>query len=273
MNKEQNNNTQFKYSVVSSMYSSSMDMMYYKDYMNSEGDYVGCNDTFTRFINRSLDQIIGHNDIEIFGEEIGLIVQANDRKVLDGNDAKTTEGWLTRPDGTQVLLNTSISPIYDRNNHIIGVMGITKDVTQIREFERKLELQQQDLENSHQLLNTIINNIPVRVFWKDKYLNYLGCNTAFAKDLQKSSPEEIIGKNDYDLNTKEDAESFQADDKHVIESGQSKLHFEEVLSLENGEKMWLRTSKLPLYDQENHLLGILGVYDDITQIKIQKISS
>ncbi|MDD2267173.1 EAL domain-containing protein [Sulfuricurvum sp.] len=124
-----------------------------------------------------------------------------------------------------------------------------------------------DLLSINTLLTKIIDTAPVRIFWKNKELEYLGCNTAFAKDAGKNSPEEIIGKNDYQLSWKEQAELYRADDRHVIDARELKLSFEEPQTTPDGGRIWLSTSKVPLVNQYDEVIGVLGIYDDITERK------
>ena len=67
-----------------------------------------------------------------------------------------------------------------------------------------------------QLLPLIMNNIPQAVFWKGRNLIYLGCNQAFADDAGVSTPDEIIGKTDFDMPWKNQAELYRADDRQVM---------------------------------------------------------
>src|SRR5512147_1928402 len=85
----------------------------------------------------------------------------------------------------------------------------------------------QNMQASLQLLPLIMNNIPQAVFWKNRDLVYLGCNQAFADDAGFSSPEEIIGKTDFDMPWKDQAELYRADDWRVLENGEPKLNYEE----------------------------------------------
>ncbi len=121
--------------------------------------------------------------------------------------------------------------------------------------------------NSNKLLQTIINTAPVRIFFKDRKLRYIGCNNVFAKDAGVEHSDEIIGKDDFQLAWKEQAELYQADDFSVIESGISKLAYDEPQTTPEGKQIWLRTSKVPLRDESNEIIGVLGMYEDITEHK------
>ncbi|HEX5670947.1 MAG TPA: GAF domain-containing protein, partial [Sulfuricurvum sp.] len=126
---------------------------------------------------------------------------------------------------------------------------------------------QSELSSAYNLLSTIINTAPMRIFWKDLDLNYLGCNDVFAKDAGKETHKDVIGKDDYQMGWKEQAELYRADDRKIIESGIPKIFFDEPQTTPTGEKIWLSTSKVPLYGPDNNIMGVLGMYQDITQRK------
>ena len=118
------------------------------------------------------------------------------------------------------------------------------------------------------LLGSIIQHAPIRVFWKDRESRYLGCNSQFAHHAGLSDFEDIIGKTDYDMSWREQAELYRADDKAVMESGMSKLDFEEKQTTPDGQTLWLITSKVPLRGEDNQIIGVLGIYTDITSRKL-----
>jgi diguanylate cyclase (GGDEF)-like protein/PAS domain S-box-containing protein len=116
-------------------------------------------------------------------------------------------------------------------------------------------------------LRTVIDAVPQRIFWKDTDCRYLGCNNLFANDAGVKTPEALIGENDYALNWSEQAELYQADDKAVMAKKESKLNYEEPQMTPDGNMMWLRTSKIPLQNSEGKVIGVLGIYEDITELK------
>jgi rsbT co-antagonist protein RsbR len=134
-------------------------------------------------------------------------------------------------------------------------------------LEHMVKERTSELVESRQMLHTVLNSIPLRVFWKDRDLNYLGCSQLFAQDAGFDSPQEIVGKNDFDMVWTEQAALYQADDRLVIDSDQPKLGYEEPLTTPDGTQTWIRTSKVPLRDAEGNVTGLLGMYDDISAIK------
>ncbi|MBF0220396.1 MAG: PAS domain S-box protein [Gammaproteobacteria bacterium] len=144
----------------------------------------------------------------------------------------------------------------------------------VRERTQQLERQsaeqkiiEQQVRNAERMLRTVIDNIPVRVFWKSLKLNFLGCNQSFAEDAGYASPQEVIGKNDFDMGWQDQAPLYQKDDRHVLMSGLAKLNYREMQTTPDGDKIWLRTSKVPLIDAEQRVIGLLGTYEDITELK------
>jgi PAS domain S-box-containing protein len=124
----------------------------------------------------------------------------------------------------------------------------------------------QKVQGHLQLLPLIMNNIPQAVFWKDKDLVYLGCNQAFADDAGFASPEDIVGKTDFDMPWKEQADLYRADDRLVMENAKPKLNYEEPQTTPDGSRIWLSTSKIPVYENDQ-VVAVLGMYEDITERK------
>jgi PAS domain S-box-containing protein len=118
---------------------------------------------------------------------------------------------------------------------------------------------------SQEIIAAILDAVPARIFWKDKNLVYLGCNVQFARDSGFSSPEDVIGKDDYQMGWREQAELYRRDDREVIETGRSKLLIDEPQTTPEGKTITLLTSKVPLRDSNGEIFGVLGTYLDVTE--------
>ena len=126
---------------------------------------------------------------------------------------------------------------------------------------------EQALQASNAMLHAVIENAPVRVFWKDLESRYLGCNTAFARDAGLNHPRELLGRDDFQMGWRDQAALYRADDLETMAGNTPKLAFEEPQTTPDGKQIWLRTSKVPLHDAQGSVIGVLGIYDDITAQK------
>jgi PAS domain S-box-containing protein len=126
---------------------------------------------------------------------------------------------------------------------------------------------QTSLEESQQKLRCVLDTIPVRVFWKDINSVYLGYNQALAQDTGLKNPEEIIGKTDFEMSWKEYAEFFINDDKEVFKSGEPKLNYDLQIAAPDGTQFTFKTSKIPLRNTKDEVIGLLGTYEDVSEIK------
>ena len=140
-------------------------------------------------------------------------------------------------------------------------LAFVRDVTRRRRAE-------QALRDREELLRGVIATIPCGVFWKDRDSVYLGCNDQVARDHGLTSPNEVLGRSDFDLCTQhEEATLYRECDKQVIESGVPILNLEEQLTRSDGTRATLLTSKVPLRDARGQIVGVLGVYQDVTESK------
>ena len=118
-------------------------------------------------------------------------------------------------------------------------------------------------------LKNISQSLPNFIFWKDKESVYLGCNENFAHLVGLSKPEDIVGKSDRDLNWQpagHSAEEFIKGDQETL-NGYPLTNREEILALPNGKKLTTLVSKLPILDDDQQVLGIVGYFTDITPLK------
>jgi PAS domain S-box-containing protein len=121
-----------------------------------------------------------------------------------------------------------------------------------------------ELHESEGRYRTLVENIPQKIFMKDRNCRWLSINENFARDLG-IRPEEVVGKMDTDLFTPELAAKYHADDVRIMETGQTE-ELEERYFQEDKET-WVNTIKTPVRGANGEIVGLLGVFWDITERK------
>ncbi len=116
--------------------------------------------------------------------------------------------------------------------------------------------------------DNIINNLPHFIFWKNTEGVFLGCNTVFAKSAGFQSPDDVIGKTDHEMPWCENADQYLEDDQCIMNLSSSKLDYEEEQRQAGGGTKTMLVSKVPmLASDKKKIIGVLGVYSDITERK------
>jgi len=224
------------------------------------------------FWNSAAERIFGYKGSEARGQALAdlIVPERYQRRHLTAAENflqtgqgslanKTVELQAERKDGTEVPVEISVSGV--RLGGKWNAVGIIRDVTERKKAEQKAQEKQG-------LLEQIIENIPHSIFWKDRNSVYLGCNRNFARQAGVEKPENIMGKTDYDLAWKEaEADFYRKIDNEVMESGQPQLGIEEPQLQADGTRATLLTSKVPLSNSQGDVIGILGIYAEITDLK------
>lgn len=138
------------------------------------------------------------------------------------------------------------------------VVAVIRDITDLRAKEKEVR-------RERKLLRTLIDNIPDAIYSKDIQLRKVIANPADLYNMHVGSEAEVIGKTDLELHPPELAEGFMKDDRYVIETGNPVINKEEFVLDENGEVIWLLTSKLPLRNDEGEITGLLGIGRNVTE--------
>ena len=119
---------------------------------------------------------------------------------------------------------------------------------------------------NERLLLLLLDTVPHCVFWKDERFVFQGCNRQFAAHVGLAEPQDIVGRTDYDLPIpKKDADFYRFCDERIIEYDRAEYNFVETLQRHDGQRIWLRTNKMPLHDETGAVIGVLGIAENITE--------
>jgi len=142
------------------------DLIFFKD---PESLYLGCNKTFEEYAGRPEQDLIGLSDSDILPQEVGENILELDRQVLDLHVTQHSEAWSHYPDGRQVLLETLKTPYCGRDGQILGLIGISRDITERYRAEEAIR-------NSEELLRKVFDSIPDLLVVVDPDLRILKSN-------------------------------------------------------------------------------------------------
>jgi PAS domain S-box-containing protein len=174
---------------------------------------------------------------------------------------------IVRLDGEVRHVVVRFAVVKDEAGKTIRTYGANQDITNQLATDDSLHQQKS-------LMSDVLKTIPDFVFWKDRECVYQGSNLNFAVAAGLTSSEEIVGKNDFELAwKKEEAEKYRADDKAVMDSGTEKLNFVETRRQADGKETMVSTSKVPLFDKDGKVTGVLGIFRDITESRTQQIKA
>ncbi len=134
------------------------------------------------------------------------------------------------------------------------------DVTQRKKTEEALAYERD-------LLRGLLNNIPDRIYFKDVESRFLRCSHSMALRLGVNDPKEVLGKTDFDFHPRELAQEFYADEQRIILTGRSLVNKLERQFDKNGQEIWASVTKVPIYNHNGHVTGIIGISRDITRLK------
>jgi PAS domain S-box-containing protein len=221
------------------------------------GIVVDVNDTFVDFHGRPREEVLGKTLEELnFYVDDAQLRELLDRVRKEGH-ALNFEARGRGKDGAEVIfsLSSQVMMIGEKRYR----MTVARDITERIRAE-------QELRENRRLLETILNTVPLAIFWLDRSSTFLGCNQTFANIIGLESPQAVIGMTELTLPVPEERRALhQADNEEVMATLKAKLHFVEPMPQRDGSTGWIEASKLPLLDDEGQAVGVLGMFEDITE--------
>ena len=121
--------------LLTSLLDSINDLIFYKD---AEGVYLGCNEAFEKFVGKERNQIIGFTDYDLFDKEIAKLFRQMDIEMMAQKNQRRNDEFVPYPDNKWVWLETLKSPFYNSKGNILGLIGVSRDITERKEQEEKI---------------------------------------------------------------------------------------------------------------------------------------
>lgn len=132
------------------------DLVFYKDI---DSKYLDCNKAYAKFINRDIKEIIGKTDFDLFEKDKAEQFVRDDKEILASKEQFKMELWSNWPDGKRVLLETLKNPIIDESGEVIGIIGISRDITDRHFNKMELEKAKNDAESANMAKSMFLANM------------------------------------------------------------------------------------------------------------------
>jgi PAS domain S-box-containing protein len=230
-------------------------------------DMIAVVDTEGKRIYNSLSyqKVLGYSLAELQRSSSFEQIHPDDRErvAAAGEEARRTgkgkalEYRMRHKDGTWRMLESTSSVIRSGKGEPDLLVIVNRDVTGRKQAEDALRAE-------HDLLRTLIGNMPDLIYLKDAGSRIVLANRALAQLMGAKNPEDLLGKADFDFFPKELATAYYSDEQAILQSGQPLVNQEERAVDAEGNAKWLSTSKVPLRNQQGETIGIIGIGRDIT---------
>lgn len=270
-------------------------------------DFIYIKDVYSNFITgnkyllemfniKELSEIEGKSDFDFYPREMAEKFRNDEKNIIENGKALVgIEETALDNNGNIIHLLTTKVPMRNSDGEITGIVGIGQNITSLKETEIKLkeqaeylkevnvlleerqeEIQQQSaeltsqntlLENERNMLRVLIDTLQESIFIKDTESRFVTVNQAILNNLKLRSLQDIEGKTDFDFYDKKYASEFYNDEKEIFRSGKAIYNKEETRHLENGKTRTKSISKVPYFDEQGRILGIVGISKDITELK------
>lgn len=247
------------------------------------------------YVSPSCERITGYRPHE-FQDDPALmeaIVHPDDRarvaehmrQEILNHSARAIEFRILTRSGEQRWIGHVCQPVRDADGVWQGRRASNRDITQRKQAEESLETLRDQLEElvrertaeleelsdqmvaERSLLRTVIDNLPDSIYAKDARSRFLVGNAAVATLMGAATPDDLLGKTDFDFYPPELASKFRADEEAVVRTGQPAANIEEPVLDPQGNTHWLLTTKVPLRDSQGNVIGLVGIGRDITERK------
>ncbi len=227
---------------------------------DTAGRIVFANCRFCEAFGRTLAELMGLSDFDLFPPELATKYREDDARVLASDEVLHDVEKHRTPDGNEIAVEVFKSRVVDAEGRVVGLQCLFWDVTEQRRAQAAFE-------QERHLLHTLMDHLPDSIYFKDMKSRFLRVNKGLADKFGLSDPSVVVGKTDADFFTSEHAQQALVDELRLMLTEQAVVGIEEKETWPDGSTTWCSTTKLPLTDPQGNVIGTFGVSRDITRQK------
>jgi len=246
------------FNSLSEVLSSVSAFIYTKDL---QGRYTYANKAVLDLFGKKLAEVIGFDDSHFFDLAQSKQLSENDRQVMVNNISVESEETNYLKEIQEIRIYKTVKkPLHDDCGHVIGMCGVSTDITEEKNLHKKLKSQKQ-------LLDAVLDNVDAYIYMKDNERTFKYVNSKVA-ELFGDTVANIIGKKDTEVLPKEIAEHFNQSDQKVFDTNKKQI-IEESSEDENGNLNHYISTKIPYY-QEGEAPALIGFSTNVTELYLLK---
>jgi PAS domain S-box-containing protein len=230
------------------------------------GRFIFANQNYCSTQSKKLEEIVGKTDMELHPPFMAEKYQKDDRWVIETGQTIEMEEEHQPLNQEKTYVQVIKAPLYDAKRQIAGTLGIFWDITGRKRMEEALVAERN-------LLRTLIDNLPDRIYVKDLQGRKTLANIADSQVSGGRNSGDVIGKQDSAMYPPELAAQYAADDRSVLDLGIPIVNREEPGLDENGKPAWILSTKVPLRNGQGNITGMVGIGRDITERKQHELES
>lgn len=244
--------------LLSCLINSIPDLIFYKD---RKGTYLGCNQAFTDFAGKPEEEIVGQTDFGLFDVETACFFREQDRAMLASGQARRNQEWGIYPDGRKVLLEALKAPFIGPNGQSLGLVGISRDITRLKNIEEQLA------EERERLMVTL-RSLGEGVIATDNNGGVVLINEV-AEQLTGWSQQEATGRTVaevFRILHEQTGQPCSTSVQRVLESGTvASPANSTVLISRDGIRRQITSSASPIRATAGNIIGTVLIFQDVTE--------
>ncbi len=229
--------------------------IYFKD---KKGYIKRANKQFLDSIGYEKDQVIGVKEDQFFQhistQESADFDSLKNESWLQGNVEK-----IVTKNGTKWIRVNTIS-YSNKNGEMYGDIVFINDITRDKQV-------MEELAHEKTLLTALLDHIPDTIYFKDAQSRFIRINQAQANALGIDSPDQAIGKTDFDFFAKDMAKEAYDDEQRILKTGEALIRKVEKVKRPDGWYRWMSVTKVPFRDKKGQIAGMIGISRDITEFR------
>jgi PAS domain S-box-containing protein len=243
--------------LLNDLLENSPDIVYFKD---KDSRFTWVNKAMNHLLGtHSKAEIIGKTDFDFFTREHAAEARADELRIMSEGEPLVNKLEVDNyADGKPRSVYTTKMPLHDMKGQIIGTCGITRDVTALKRAEDALAMESN-------LLNAMLTNIPDAIYFKDTQSRFVRVSRGIhLEGLTELA--DAIGKTDFDFFSKEHAQQAFNDEQEILKTGIPIVDkVERETFANNRPDAWVSTTKVPIYDKDGTVTGLVGISRDVTE--------